>query len=123
MPGQETMRKPASRRAASSGGRLTLAPTWTYHPRAVPHVAFTSALQRHVEAPPEAVEGGTVRAALEAYFARHAAARAYVLDEQGALRQHVVVFVDGAQVRSRGALDDAVSPGAEIYVMQALSGG
>ena len=89
----------------------------------MPHVVFTTALQRHVECPPRAVEGATVRAALDAYFAHNAGARAYVLDEQGVLRQHVVVFVDGVQVRDRQALDDAVAPAAEIYVMQALSGG
>jgi len=64
-----------------------------------------------------------VRDALDAYFARHGAARAYVLDEQGTLRHHVVVFVDGVQVRDRAALGEPVAPGAEIYVMQALSGG
>jgi hypothetical protein len=89
----------------------------------LPQVVFTSAVQRHVDCPPEAVEGATVRAALDVYFKRHAEARAYVLDEQGVLRQHVVVFVDGTQVQDRTGLDQAVSPSAEIYVMQALSGG
>ena len=46
-----------------------------------------------------------------------------MLDEQGALRHHVVVFVDGVQVRDRATLGDAVDAGGEIYVMQALSGG
>ncbi|MGH7298215.1 MAG: MoaD/ThiS family protein [Polyangiaceae bacterium] len=89
----------------------------------MPRVVFTTALQRHTGCPEDTVEGATVRAALDAYFARHAAARAYVLDEQGELRHHVVVFVDGAQVRDRASLGEAVAPGAEIYVMQALSGG
>jgi molybdopterin converting factor small subunit len=89
----------------------------------VPKVVFTTALQRHVDCPEEAVDGPTVRAALEAYFGRHARARAYVLDEQGALRQHVVVFVDGVQVRDRAGLAEPVAPGGEVYVMQALSGG
>lgn len=89
----------------------------------MPRVVFTTALERHVACPPESVDGATVRAALDAYFARHAAARAYVLDDQGALRHHVVVFVDGVQVRDRAALGEPVAPAAEIYVMQALSGG
>jgi hypothetical protein len=89
----------------------------------MPRVVFTTVLARHVDCPAEAVDGPTVRAALDAYFARHPAVRSYVLDEQGGLRQHVVVFVDGAQVRDRSALREAVAPTAEIYVMQALSGG
>jgi hypothetical protein len=90
---------------------------------AVPQVTFTSALARHVECPAEEVPGATVREVLDAYFARHARARAYVLDEQGVLRQHVVVFVDGVQVKDRAGLEESVAPRAEVYVMQALSGG
>jgi sulfur carrier protein ThiS len=89
----------------------------------VPRVTFTSSLQRHVACPPEAVGGATVREALEQYFARHPQTRGYVLDEQGALRQHVVVFVNGGQLRDRASQQDPISEGVEIYVMQALSGG
>ena len=64
-----------------------------------------------------------MRAVLEAYFQRHPGVRGYVLDEQGALRHHVVVFVGGAQARDRQGLSDAVADEAEVYVMQALSGG
>lgn len=86
-------------------------------------VTFTSNLARHVACPTETVTGATVRAALEQYFALHPGTRSYVLDDQGALRHHVVVFVGGEQARDREGLSDAVSEGAEIYVMQALSGG
>ena len=89
----------------------------------MPRVAFTSSLTRHVACPEESVDGQSVRSALEAYFARHPQVRSYVLDEQGALRQHVVVFVGATQVRDRSRLADAVADGDEIWVMQALSGG
>jgi sulfur-carrier protein len=90
---------------------------------AVPRITFTSSIQRHVSCPPETVKGTTVREALEQYFARHPQARSYVLDEQGAMRQHVVVFVNGGQIRDRAAQQDPISESAELYVMQALSGG
>jgi sulfur-carrier protein len=89
----------------------------------VPRIVFTSNLQRHVDCPSAAVEGNTVRAALEAYFAEHAKVQSYILDEQGTLRKHVVIFVDGRQLRDRVALSETVEPATEIYVMQALSGG
>jgi molybdopterin synthase sulfur carrier subunit len=89
----------------------------------VPRVSFTSSLARHVACPAESVEGQSVRSVLDAYFARHPQARGYVLDEQGALRQHVVVFVGATQVRDRLRLADAVAEGDELWVMQALSGG
>jgi hypothetical protein len=64
-----------------------------------------------------------VREALEQYFTLHPLTRGYVLDEQGALRQHVVVFVNGGQLRDRANQQDPIGEGVEIYVMQALSGG
>lgn len=86
-------------------------------------IVFTPNLQRHVACPPVDVRGATVREALDAAFASNPAARGYVLDEAGSLRRHVVVFVDGVQVRDRASLSDLVEPDAEVYVMQALSGG
>jgi sulfur-carrier protein len=86
-------------------------------------VNFTKALSRHVECPPEKVDAENAREALEAYFALHPAVRGYVFDEQGELRTHVNVFVDGTQVADRVAMDDFVGAATEIYVMQALSGG
>jgi hypothetical protein len=89
----------------------------------MPTVSFTPNIQRHVNCPPSGVEGGTVREALEAVFRGNPRARAYVLDEQGAVRPHMVVFVNGQQIRDRRHLSDPVPQGAEIYVAQALSGG
>ena len=65
----------------------------------------------------------TVREALDHYFAAHPRVRSYVLDEQGELRRHVVVFLDGEQIRDRACLGEPVADGSKIYVMQALSGG
>lgn len=67
--------------------------------------------------------GSTVREALEAYFAEHAGVRHYVLDDQGAVRKHVTVFLAGHQIRDRVRLTDPVGADDEIHVMQALSGG
>jgi molybdopterin synthase sulfur carrier subunit len=86
-------------------------------------VVFTPNLQRHIACPPVKVEGRTVREALEAAFADNARARAYVLDDQAALRKHMVVFVDGVRIRDRVHLSDAVPDGGEIYVLQSLTGG
>jgi len=89
----------------------------------MPTVSFTSALQRFLPAPTAQVEGGTVGDALGAVFASRPALRGYVLDDQGALRRHVAVYVNSQPVKDRAALTDPVSPNDEIYVFQALSGG
>jgi sulfur-carrier protein len=89
----------------------------------MPTVSFTPNIQRHVNCPPTSVEGETAREALEAVFRGNPRARTYVLDEQGAVRPHMVVFIDGRQVRDRQQLSDPVPHDGEIYVAQALSGG
>jgi molybdopterin converting factor small subunit len=89
----------------------------------MPRVVFTSNLQRHVSCPETQVAAGTVRTALQQVFAAQPQARGYVLDEQGHLRKHVVIFVDGQRVRDRELLSDPVRDSSEVYVLQALTGG
>jgi len=89
----------------------------------MPTVQFTANLASQTEAPVCKVEGTTVREALHAVFTGHPTLRSYVLDDQGAVRKHVVVFVDGTAITDRQKQADAVRPDSEIFVMQALSGG
>jgi hypothetical protein len=89
----------------------------------MPRVTFTPHLQRFLDAPAQQVPGSTVAAALGAVFANNPRLRGYVLDERGAVRQHVTIFVDDAPVRDRAALTDRVTEQSEIFVLQALSGG
>jgi len=89
----------------------------------MPRVVFTSNLQRHVACPERDVQGATVAQALAAVFAEAPEVRDYVLDEQGHVRRHIAIFVDGQRIADRVRLTDAVSPRSEICVLQALSGG
>ena len=86
-------------------------------------VVFTPNLNRHVECPTETVEGATVRAVLAVVFAENPRLRGYIVDEQGSLRRHMSIFIDGQQIVDRDQLSDPVRAASEIYVMQALSGG
>lgn len=86
-------------------------------------VVFADVLQRHVACPPGEARGQTVREVLDAIFASRERARGYILDEQGALRKHMIIFIDGKLIRDRARLSDLVSENAEIYVLQSLSGG
>ncbi len=89
----------------------------------MPLVRFTENLLRHVECPQKDVDGGTVREVLDAVFGSNQRLRHYVLDDQGALRKHMMVFIDGQLIRDRIALSDPVMASTKIDVMQALSGG
>lgn len=84
---------------------------------------FTQNLARHLTCPEAAVAGGTLREALDEYFVSNPGARNYVLDDQGAVRKHVVMFVNQEPIRDRVGLSDAIDEGDEIFVIQALSGG
>jgi molybdopterin synthase sulfur carrier subunit len=67
--------------------------------------------------------GATVREVLDAVFAAYPALRGYVLDERGALRHHVVAYVNGVAVGDKERLTEPVPADAEVYLFQALSGG
>jgi len=89
----------------------------------VPYVEFTANLNRHINCPPATVTGATVCEALEAVFAGNQQLRGYILDDQGSVRQHVMIFVNNMPLRDRLTLSDAITDNCKIYVMQALSGG
>ena len=89
----------------------------------MPHVAFTSQLQRFTETPEFDTAAATLHEAMEEAFDINPRLRHYVLDEQGHLRPHVVVFIDGRRVVDRVTLNDALAPHDKVYVLQALTGG
>ena len=86
-------------------------------------VRFTSHLTRHRPAPMIEVGGATVAEVLARGMAGDDLLKSYVLDEQGRVRKHVSIYLDGALIQDRLRLSDAVGPTSEIYVLQALSGG
>ena len=87
------------------------------------HIRFAKAFRRHVECPEAEMGGATVGKALAAYFDRYPAVRSYVVDEHGALRMHINVFVDSTQITDPVTLGDAIAEGTQLDVFQALSGG
>lgn len=95
----------------------------TNHPR-MPIVKFTYALKRFFpDLKDTSLQAATLTELVAAVDDVYPGIRRYVLDEQGALRQHVNIFVNGELIRDRRHLSDAFAPDSEIYIMQALSGG
>lgn len=96
----------------------------------MPRVVVGSALTRWLDSSQTAsgerafeVSGVTLRETLEAVFDQEPQLRSYVLDELGAVRHHVALFLDGAPIYDRRELQSAVAPRSELYILQALSGG
>jgi molybdopterin synthase sulfur carrier subunit len=89
----------------------------------MPLVEFAPALTRHVPCTPQRVAAATLRRALEAAFAAAPPLRDYVLDEQGAVRKHVAVFVNAQLIADRAQLDVPLAEDDRVDVIQALTGG
>jgi len=69
------------------------------------------------------VPGARLDEVLGGVFERFPNLRGYVLDEHGAVRHHVAIFVDGTAIADKRRPTQVVGERSEIYVMQALSGG
>jgi hypothetical protein len=90
----------------------------------MPTVKFTYALKRFFpQLKDTTATGATLPAILTEIDAAYPGIRKYVLDEQGQLRKHVNIFIDGNLVKDRTLLNDPFRENSEIYIMQALSGG
>lgn len=86
-------------------------------------VHVTPNLQRHVATESGTASGQTVAEVLQDYFRHWPALRGYVLQDAGALRTHMTIFVNGLAIQDRKTLSDPVPADGEVYIMQALSGG
>jgi thiamine biosynthesis protein ThiS len=86
-------------------------------------VTFAPALTRHVPCPPQEVDAGTLLAALDAALRAAPGLRGYVFDEQGAVRRHVAVFVNGEMVPREQAPARPLAGDDRVLVIQALTGG
>lgn len=86
-------------------------------------IFFAASIQRHIPTPEREVDARTLGEALETVFATQPRLRGYILDDQGALRKHLAVFIDGQPVRDRQHLSDPLDKASRVYVIQALTGG
>jgi molybdopterin converting factor small subunit len=69
------------------------------------------------------VEGKTVAEVVAALDREYPGLAAYIVNEQGALRRHVNIFLGQELIHDRQGLQDPVGEEDQIYVFQALSGG
>jgi molybdopterin synthase sulfur carrier subunit len=65
------------------------------------------------------LEGATVAEVLRALEREHPATKGWILDERGAIREHVNVFVN----RNYGREETAVGAEDRLHVIPAISGG
>lgn len=71
-------------------------------------------------APPEVtVPAATVAEVIESLDARWPGMRDCIRDSRPAIRRHINIFVDG----ERATLATPLAPGAEVFILTAISGG
>jgi sulfur-carrier protein len=81
-------------------------------------LAGHAAGQRRVD-----VTGATVGKVLTALGQAHPGVGHRVLDERGALRRHVNVYVNGESIRYLDGVETPVADGDEVWIFPAVSGG
>ena len=87
-------------------------------------IKFTPALRRFFPLlREEQVEGKTVREVLYNVDKLHPGILGYLLEDNGRLRKHVNIFLQGKLIEDRVSLADALGPEQEVLIFQALSGG
>jgi molybdopterin synthase sulfur carrier subunit len=65
------------------------------------------------------LDGATVVEVLKALEREHPDVKGWILDEHGAIREHINVFVN----REYGQEDTSVTPSDRLHVIPAISGG
>ena len=90
----------------------------------MPTVHFTPALKRfRPDLSTISVEADTVAEIVTAVERHYPGLRDYIVEENGALRRHVNIFINDTFIRDRKRLGDRVQPGDHVHIIQALSGG
>jgi molybdopterin synthase sulfur carrier subunit len=69
------------------------------------------------------VAGATVGGVLAALGRAHPGVGQRVLDDRGALRRHVNVYVNGESIRYLEGVETPVGDGDEVWILPAVSGG
>ncbi|MFO1021729.1 MAG: MoaD/ThiS family protein [Planctomycetales bacterium] len=87
-------------------------------------VHFPTGLIRHHALPPKCEAAGTtVRELIQSLESEFPGVAAYLIQDDGSLRQHVNIFLDERWIGDRQTLSDSLAGVHDVYVMPALSGG
>ena len=69
------------------------------------------------------VSASSVRVALEVLERSHPSLYRRICDETGAVRRHINIFVNTDNVRDGEGLETRLSPGDDVTILPAVSGG
>lgn len=67
--------------------------------------------------------GATLDEAFQNLFDQYPLLRVHLYDEQGQLRQHVLIYYNSDNIAWLESLDTPLRPGDQVHILQAVSGG
>lgn len=87
-------------------------------------IKFTNALKRFYPNLEElTIVANNVNNVLAIIEKEYPGIKNYIIDDQGTLRKHVNIFINGEIIKDRIKLSDKINEQDEVYIIQALSGG
>jgi sulfur-carrier protein len=86
-------------------------------------ICFTSHLRAVGPTGPARYDGATLAEVLAAVAQDFPHLPSYIFDDQGKIRRHIAVFIDGLMQPRESALTLRLNEDSEIHILQALSGG
>ncbi|HXS05659.1 MAG TPA: MoaD/ThiS family protein [Rhizomicrobium sp.] len=86
-------------------------------------ISFTQHLRAVGPTDPASYDGATLADVLAAVARDFPRLPDYLLDDQGKLRRHIAIFIDGVMAPRDQALARPLATNSEIHIFQALSGG
>lgn len=87
-------------------------------------VQFTKALKRFFpQLEPLEVSAKTVLDLIVQIESRYPGMKNYLLDNSGAVREHVNIFIGEEKIKDLHKLSDQLRDEDEVFILQALSGG
>ena len=90
----------------------------------MPQIKFTSALKRFFpDLDSQFIEGQSIVEVLKHLESGYPGINDYIVDERGALRKHVNIYIGDDLISDRETLQDEVQEDDVILIFQALSGG
>ena len=69
------------------------------------------------------ISGTTLDEAFQNLFDHYPLLRVHLYDEQGALRQHVLIYYNSDNIAWLESLDTPLRQGDQVHILQAVSGG
>ncbi|MBS7807978.1 MoaD/ThiS family protein [Variovorax sp. PCZ-1] len=86
-------------------------------------VDFAPSIQRHKAVLSQQLPANTLAQVLDTACAASEGLRHYILDDQGAIRKHVAVFINRDMHQPRDDLSRVLQSGDKVLVIQCLTGG